>query len=70
MWIKIPFKIDTYDKALKMIEILTKRKATERLALVLRYFPECKKMTQQQLGEVINMDRETVTRTLSKIRRK
>ena len=63
------FKIDTYDKALNMIEILTQKKAIERLSLALRYFPECKRMTHQQLGEVINMDRETVTRSLSKIRR-
>lgn len=63
------FKLDTYDKALNMIEILTHKKAVERLALAFRYFPECKKMSHQQLCEVINMDRETVTRTLSKIRR-
>lgn len=66
---KIPFKVSTLDTALKLIEILKLRGAKDRIELAFRYFPECFKMTHSQLAEVVNMDRVTVTKTISKLRR-
>jgi hypothetical protein len=62
-------EIDTYEKSMHMIEILRSRKAIERLALAMRYFPETKRMTHQGLGDFVNISREVVTRTFSKIRK-
>lgn len=51
-----------------VIEILTAKSPIERLALAIRYYPKCKNMTHQQLGDFVNLNRETVTRTFLKIR--
>jgi CRP-like cAMP-binding protein len=61
------FAVDTLEKAQALLDLQRHHKAEDRLSGLFELYPETRKCTQEYIGSLIGLERETVSRALKRM---